>query len=127
MSQERRMPTKSAIKNHWDSQLVLLGKFDSIEEVWEADYCFACGMLDGKDDAHFTERAHIFARAKGGKDTPDNLHLLCHLCHIASEHLSGEDYFAWFRERNLQQVIFQLVGKERPNILAKLLSKLLVA
>ncbi len=84
------MPTKKAIKDHWASQLVEMGKFDSFSEVHEADYCFACGFLAK------TQRAHILARADGGVDSRENIHLLCRACHCQSEMLSNEGYWDWF-------------------------------
>ncbi len=52
--------------------------------------CFACGRPD-------TVRAHIKARAEGGSDSADNLHLFCGGCHTDSEVLSGDPYWTWLR------------------------------
>ena len=95
MKNPRRMPTKKAIKTHWAKWLVYFEKFDSVDELFEADYCFACGMEEK------TERAHILAKFKGGSDEVDNLHLLCPQCHKASEFMDGVDYNKWLLERNL--------------------------
>lgn len=52
--------------------------------------CFACGRPD-------SERAHILARAEGGSDNAENIHLLCGGCHTDSELLSGDSYWTWIR------------------------------
>lgn len=54
------------------------------------DECMACGR------AHALHRAHIMPRCAGGTDEPDNLHLLCPICHRDSEFFVGEAYDAWF-------------------------------
>lgn len=100
--QDRRMPTKMAIRAHWAPILSAKpnDKFDSVEECMEADYCFGCGMLDFEGSS-WTERCHISARCDGGSDTVDNLHLLCPTCHKMSEYLSGDAYWKWLRsEKN---------------------------
>jgi len=79
----RHMPTKRMIKANWEPYLLLLEKFDSPEELWEDDYCFACGLKPYATSK--TERAHIIPRVYGGDDTVDNLHLLCKKCHRYSE------------------------------------------
>lgn len=43
---------------------------DKIEKLWNHD--------------HLLDRAHIFARSKGGGDMPSNLFLLCPNCHAES-------------------------------------------
>ena len=90
----RKMPSKRQIKTHWAEKLVYWEKFDSVEEVWEADYCWACGMLEN------TERAHIQSRWRGGDDNVENLHLLCPDCHKASEFLDGDVYIVWLLHRD---------------------------
>ena len=86
------MPNKAKIKKYWTNELLDLQKFDSEFELMEADYCFACGFYFGG-----TERCHIKARCTGGPDTVDNLHLLCHSCHVTSELLDGDKYWDWFK------------------------------
>lgn len=93
MGTTRRLPKKSEIREHWAAWLAEIGKFDSIEEATEADYCFACGF------EFTTQRAHILAHCHGGSDGVENLHLLCRGCHLDSEHLSGEAYFEWLKKR----------------------------
>jgi hypothetical protein len=46
------------------------------------------------------ERAHILARAAGGDDTPENLHILCGVCHKDSEYLEGSAYMDWLMDRS---------------------------
>lgn len=91
------MATSATIRKHWAEWLVEQGKFDSVEEVLEGNYCFACGF----EDVDPIERAHIVALADGGPNSADNLHNLCRFCHKASELLSGDSYFEWFRNRNV--------------------------
>ena len=88
----RKMPTEIAIRRHWAASLWALKGFDSASEFMERGTCFACGM-DGN------ERAHIVARAAGGADDVENLHILCGVCHKDSERLEGVRYMAWLAER----------------------------
>ena len=57
-----------------------------------AGCCFRCGYKTKN-----LEAAHITARVNGGSNSPDNLHLLCSLCHTASELKEGKAYWSWFR------------------------------
>jgi len=97
------MPSHGEIRRHWATRLVELGKFDSIEEACEADYCFACGALPF--DGGKTHRAHIVAHCVGGDETPANLHLLCSMCHRDSELLHGARYWVWLQHRNVFDVL----------------------
>lgn len=92
------MPSKADIKNYWYPLLVVFGKFDCKEEVYEADYCFACGMT--YKDGNNTDRAHILAHWRGGNEDVSNLHLLCSGCHAQSENYIVDDYWIWFMETN---------------------------
>lgn len=87
------MPSESAIRAHWAGRLWGPKGYDSSAEFLEPGTCFACGM-DG------SVRAHILARAAGGDDTPENLHILCDQCHKDSEYLDGDRYMAWLMRRN---------------------------
>ena len=100
-SKPRRMPTKNQIKEYWWKRLVELEKFICKDEVFEDDYCFACGF-----EAH-TERAHILAKCEGGNNEPSNLHLLCSQCHKTSELLNGKRYWNWFEKQNIFDVCTQ--------------------
>lgn len=96
----RKFLSRKTIKNHWASRFHLLGGgFDSLAEFMHADYCWACGMICGDPKVGWTERAHILARCEGGTDDAENIHLLCPTCHKDSEFLSGEEYWAWLRNR----------------------------
>ena len=88
---KRKMPSKETVKIHWQEPMVNSGKFDSLSEFHEDDYCFACGMK-----AH-TQRAHILPKNRGGSDDASNIHLLCEVCHKQSEFISGADYDRWLR------------------------------
>ena len=105
------MPTRKAIKKYHAEWLVQIGKFDSIEELYEDDYCFACGFVDRREgdpeDTKYTERAHIWARRDGGPDEVQNIHLLCKWCHKASENMMQSEYIAWFEAQNLGLVMMQ--------------------
>lgn len=101
-SKVRRMPTKNQIKEYWWKRLVELEKFICKDEVFEDDYCFACGF------EAITERAHILAKCEGGSDEPSNLHLLCSHCHKTSEMLNGERYWQWFEKQNIFDVYAQI-------------------
>jgi|ERR1035437_6047286 hypothetical protein len=94
-SPRKNMASKFNIINFWAEKLIELGKFDSIEELLEANYCFACSF------EFITERCHILPLSYGGSNEADNLHNLCNLCHKASEFLTGESYWRWFKKRNI--------------------------
>ncbi len=89
----RKMPSELAIRAHWAKRLWAIKGYDSEAEFLERGTCFACGM-DGK------EKAHIVARVVGGDDSPENLHILCSVCHKDSEYLDGDRYMAWLVERS---------------------------
>jgi hypothetical protein len=121
----RKMPTCDAIRRHWAEKLVEIGKFDSVQEVMEANYCFACGNIveslspvaDGEHDlGQILERAHIKARCEGGTDDLDNLHLLCEVCHKDSEIYSDSEYWEWLKARNLWDVALSLVWRSNLEI-----------
>jgi hypothetical protein len=89
------LPKKQEIRSWWSRWLVQRGKFDSVKEATEADYCFACGFKAN------TERAHITAEVEGGTDAVENLPLLCATCHRQSEKRNGYEYYQWVRRQNL--------------------------
>lgn len=93
MTEPRRMPTEITIRTHWAGRLWRAKGYDSEAEFMERGTCFACG-LDGN------ERAHILARSAGGGDTPENIHILCGVCHKDSEYMDGGRYLAWVLERS---------------------------
>ena len=43
------MPSKKKIREYWAKWLVEQQKFDSVSEVMEDEYCFACGFLSGTE------------------------------------------------------------------------------
>lgn len=96
MGSNRKLPSKREIRAFWATKLVEIGKFDSVKEATEADYCFACGFQ------YPTVRAHILARVgRDDRDTIDNLHLLRDVCHTDSEYLNGKEYWEWLTTRSL--------------------------
>lgn len=112
MGRERKMPTPSAIRAYWAPQLVDMDRADSVQDVLDCDWCFACGL----EYPWKTERAHILAHCEGGTHDHDNLHLLCPPCHIASELLSGDSYWTWFKERTPLDAVAQLIrGYDSPD------------
>ncbi|MBC7603280.1 MAG: HNH endonuclease [Ramlibacter sp.] len=90
---KRKMPTELVIRAQWAERLWQAKGYDCAAEFMERGTCFACG-LDGN------ERAHIVARAVGGHDGPENLHILCSACHKDSEYLEGGRYMAWLMRRS---------------------------
>ncbi len=82
-----RLPSRREIADHWE------GKHAKIWGEAE-DYCFACG------DSYHLERAHIVPRHKGGRDTVENLHVLCAACHKESEAIGN--YWHWFNAKKAQ-------------------------
>jgi len=111
MTKRGSTPSKALIRKQWAGWLVGMGKFDSVTEVMEADYCWACGWTNSdKDD--WTEKAHILAFAEGGNNDPSNYHLLCYWCHLSSEMLSGEEYMNWFFGRNIETLLKDVLNKE---------------
>ena len=113
----RKMPTELAIRAHWADRLWLAKGYDSKAEFMERGTCFACGMSGN-------ERAHILARAAGGDDTPENLHILCGVCHKDSEYLEGSAYMDWLMDRSALSMImsgasrcgFNLAALVQPNV-----------
>ena len=97
------MPSKKQIKEHWADWLIDQGKFDTLSELFEAEFCWGCAMEEK------TERCHILARTFGGSDDVQNLHLLCSDCHKASELLSGLEYFEWLKRRNVMSRILDVL------------------
>lgn len=69
MSQKRTMPTKAKIVTHWNL---------TYNQEFTSKNCWGCG-----GNAQTLERAHLFAKCKGGLDEEDNLILLCRICHVS--------------------------------------------
>lgn len=107
MTGVRSMPTARTIRFVWAMRLVELGKADSVQQVIDArhDWCFHCGINHKVPGG--LERAHILARMDGGSDTPDNLHLLCHQCHVHSELLDGDAYWEWFKQNGWRRLLHE--------------------
>jgi hypothetical protein len=96
------MPSKVAVRKYWSERFSEFGaNFDSPEELLEDDCCFACGRY------YKTERCHITAKAEGGSDESSNIHLLCSLCHIASEDMNGNEYWKWIAARSIAHAAVQ--------------------
>lgn len=108
MTQYRSMPSVRAIREYWAPVLARIGKYDSVTEALDPT-CFACGF-DTVPGCRGLERAHILSRVSGGADTVDNLHMLCPMCHKASEFLTGEPYWIWLSERTIVDRCFQVAA-----------------
>ncbi len=103
------MPKRVDIYDYWESR---------IDGLYEDRYnggplehyhcCFACGSY------HRIERAHIVPLCDGGTNDASNLHLLCAKCHIDSETLVGDLYWAWLeRMRETSPFIHEMKRYER--------------
>jgi hypothetical protein len=110
MSKTRNLPALNKIFNFWLPCLIKMQKGDSKEDL--QDTCFACGVTNDS-----LQRCHIIPRWRGGKDTCDNLHLLCDICHFASEDKSGKEYWAWFKKRNMLMTIQTMASFENHKLL----------
>ncbi|MGD9671833.1 MAG: HNH endonuclease [Hyphomicrobiaceae bacterium] len=89
------MPSPKAIRAFWAPRLAQLGKVGDVIDLLEDDWngfprCFRCG------NPHILQRAHIIALQAGGSNHANNLHLLCKPCHVESEHMPYDQYWAWF-------------------------------
>jgi len=87
---DRRMPTLKKIAGAW-------GRCDKT--------CWACG--DGFD----LQRCHIVSRHSGGSDDPENIAILCRVCHAKSEHFNSETFLRWIdqcEERGLKHHILHV-------------------
>ena len=88
MSDRSDMPSKAVIAEYWSDRLIEM----NIEELPVDDMsCFVCGA------GPKLQRSHILAMCDGGKNSVENLHLLCRQCHDESEILSGDIYWRWYR------------------------------
>lgn len=76
MGQNRNMPSKKKIVEHWQLKYNL-----EIDDI----HCWACGFPSQLD------RAHLKARYDSSLDTEDNLVLLCRHCHWAQEPFASKD------------------------------------
>ena len=114
----RRMPRNQLVLDHWADRLVDWGKMDRGDIADGPVYCFACGFTYHRfeGDSPNMERAHILARHAGGSDGVENLHLLCHSCHRASECLDGDAYWLWFMERTMLDVVLQEAARAGFNL-----------
>ena len=73
----RRLPSKSAICDHWINNLSHIKQIEGM--------CWGCGVVCG------VHRCHIKARVNGGTDTVTNLILLCQHCHLKQETLCATE------------------------------------
>ena len=122
MSQQRKVPSHSAIASHWGPTLSELEK--EPRHSWEeslsgtSGVCFACGMTAPLD------RAHIVPRSAGGTDAVENLHLLCRPCHHLSEALPEAGYWGWFMEQDLLSRQMQAICGSNPELARRALKLL---
>ena len=104
------MPRKIEVKKYWGPMLVKLKKFDSLHEVMEADYCFACGMMGSID------LAHIRPRCENKSDHVSQIHCLCRTCHLDSEFLEGRQYWKWFLRRDPLKMLISSAMRNSPRM-----------
>lgn len=108
------MPTPSRIVKHWSGRLINVHrKMDDISDCETC--CFACGF----QFEHVLQRCHILPVNLGGDNSPENLHMLCHMCHIQSEELFGRAYWDWFSQQTLVKA-YECVGQHRERRAANL-------
>jgi hypothetical protein len=89
VGQSRNMPSRRQIYRYWKNRLL-----ERSIEIGDDDTCFACG------DVRHLERAHIKTRMYEGKDSVENIHVLCKPCHIESEYFSETAYWNWLKYKN---------------------------
>lgn len=117
---KRKIPTEEKIREHWAERLWEVKGFDSIDEFLEPGWCFACGIgFNSKPD-----RAHILARAWGGDDSLENLHILCSICHKDSENLYGPAYMDWLVNRSMLDMCFSAAVRNGFNVGSLLIQEL---
>lgn len=99
---KRRLPTHWEVAEYWAGRDVFMVSRDEPE-------CFGCGTVQGWAEDHDTQtpkqrwnaakrwlqKAHIVARVYGGLDGPQNIALLCDLCHSYQPDDNGADAIAW--------------------------------
>lgn len=99
------MTSRDSIRKHWQDWLIDNNKFAVIEQVYSS-LCWGCGQdFD-------LERAHIVPRVEGGSDAPDNLVMLCYICHKVSELIDPADFLKWLRNRTLDDYLRDVQSKE---------------
>ena len=91
------MPKKKDIKNHWAI------KYN--DDFFLQDDCWGCGLPFN------TERCHLFSHHKGGSMHPDNLILLCKMCHnhIQERMTDTKDDAEYIRELIIDSCPFMLI------------------
>lgn len=118
----------SEIAKYWANKYILpTGDIEdrlvdeSFKVVWDVNTpeCWGCGKIV----KHFNgelERSHIVPNALGGKDTPENLFLLCPECHFYSpDTVNRKAFFRWIYNRRKQYVF----GKLNPAYLVELVNE----
>lgn len=100
-SKRKGMPTRAQIRDHWfPEKFSAFGLTRGGDDELVSDECWACG------NTQRVERCHIHSVDDGGVNTPDNLVLLCHACHVESENLQPDAFWIWVR--NMRQEKWQL-------------------
>jgi hypothetical protein len=70
------------------------------------NYCESCLKTEG------LQVAHIRSRGAGGSDSADNILVLCHQCHIATQHQEGWDALL-LKAPHLTQKVRKILGKAK--------------
>lgn len=102
------MPNRHAVRAYWAARLSrgLYRKFSSEAVALSRFVCFACSSDWGRLD-----RAHIHPLGLEGSNDAANLHLLCAICHVESEDLTGRAYWRWFFDRHVADIYSALEGR----------------
>ena len=106
-------PKEKALRLFWAPKLAALKGFSSADELCKKGVCFACGISWSS-----CQRSHITPASEGGNLAPDNLHMLCHVCHKDSEYLDGTAYWKWFWERTPLDALFSMMARSGTNLYA---------
>lgn len=111
---EDNLPTKAEIFGYWKDRFSALGIFID----WGEPGCWACGFhYDAKYDIKRSDapwetilkcwdniplqRCHIVPKSLDGKDTVDNLFLLCRECHdLAPNSIYPEIFLEWVKHQS---------------------------
>jgi hypothetical protein len=117
------MPHPYKIAQHWqDRAEVEWPEFRGLYIGLAEPFCFRCGWLAPcqAEDADtmaiawraagkWLDRAHLADRAHGGLDGPQNLVMLCKLCHHTMPSFTeGSAGLTWVRTGDLRSDVFQI-------------------
>lgn len=117
----KSMPSKAKIARYWLDKKLPNG--DLVIEDWLEPCCWACGIWEYDENeeklieeenftdtwnynANYLERCHIIPRALGGRNSEDNLFLMCKTCHEDSPDTTHKElFFDWVMKRSIQDML----------------------